>query len=151
MTGDNFQDRPPHPREDHTVPELRGLSVLLIEDNPVNRALSVERLRRMGLSPAAVATAKAAVDSLRLTKGFRCILCDLNLPDFSGPDLLRMLRDQSEVPVPVVAFTGQPKSDRKRLLEAGFDEFIAKPVSDHDLAAVLLKVIRGSSDSPRSP
>lgn len=63
------------------------------------------------------------------------ILCDISLPGMDGVDLLQVIRNnKSWSHVPVVALTSHAmKGDREKFLEAGFDEYIAKPIIDEKM------------------
>jgi CheY-like chemotaxis protein len=71
-------------------------------------------------------TAKFAED------GFDLIVLDLAMPGLHGLDLFRWIREKDDS-VPVVAVTAQnPKTERKRAIQAGFSGFYAKPIADAD-------------------
>ncbi len=123
---------PPPPVRD-AVEAGAGLAparVLYIEDNPANLAL-VEQIvaRHPGLvlasasdGPAGLAAAKAQPPAL--------VLLDIHLPGMDGYEVLARLRaDPATRGVPVVALTAQAMpSDARRAIEAGFDEYLTKPI-----------------------
>ena len=114
--------------------------VLVIEDNPLNLKLTRDLLQAHGFSILAAGTAR---DGIALARAHQpdAILMDIRLPDIDGVRALGHLRELPETrDIPVAAVTANAmKGDRERLLEAGFDEYIAKPV---DVAAFPAQVRR---------
>jgi two-component system, cell cycle response regulator DivK len=107
-----------------------GRLVLVVEDNDKNLKLVRDLLRFRGFR---TAEARTGADGLRLAaEGERpcLILMDVQLPDVDGVEVLRRLRASAETAdVPVVAVTAfAMKGDRERLLAAGFDAYVAKPI-----------------------
>ncbi len=60
------------------------------------------------------------------------ILCDISLPGMDGIELLRVIRDyQPWATIPVIALTSHAmKGDKDKFIDAGFDDYIAKPIMD---------------------
>ncbi len=109
-------------------------SILLIEDNVLNMDYMIFALNALGLSvipalngPAGLAIAKTQKPCL--------ILCDIVMAELDGYGVLAALRaDPAVRTIPVVAVTAMAmQGDRDRLLAAGFDGYLAKPVSLDDL------------------
>jgi two-component system cell cycle response regulator DivK len=104
-------------------------TVLVVEDIPANRALATKLLRGAGHEVLSADTAEAG---LRLA-GERTpdlILMDLGLPDMDGWQALERLRaEPGTADIRVIAFTAHAMAgDRDRVLEAGFDGYISKPI-----------------------
>ncbi len=103
--------------------------VLIVEDNDKNRKLARDVLELGGF-----ATIEAADGSsgLRLAREQHpaVILMDIQLPDMPGDDVLARLRDDPTTSdIPVVAVTAYAMAhDRDRLIAAGFDGYISKPI-----------------------
>lgn len=111
--------------------------VMLVEDNAVTRKLVRFTLESDGIE---VHEAARAVDATAVAARCRpdLVLLDLVLPDGSGFDLLKELRDLLGSSVPVLAFTGLlPADDEGRLASAGFDDVVSKPVEPSRLREVL--------------
>ncbi|GAA0582668.1 response regulator [Caenispirillum bisanense] len=105
-------------------------TVLVVEDNALNMKLFEQILRQGGFNPLASLDGSGLVDLVRTARP-SCILMDIQLPHISGFDLLKQVRSQDDLrTTPVVAVTAfAPGHDRNRFLDAGFDAFLAKPVS----------------------
>jgi two-component system cell cycle response regulator len=103
--------------------------VLVVEDNRVNLELMVYLLRSFGHEVAAVPSGEAALELLQRQR-VDLVLCDVQMPRMDGLQLLRELRGQPLLAeLPVVAVTASAMvGDRERLLAAGFDGYLAKPI-----------------------
>ncbi len=103
--------------------------VLIVEDNPDNMALMEYLLRAEGYDPLlarsgeeGLAVARRAAPSL--------VLLDIQLPGIDGVETLRLMREVAELSeTPVAAVTSFAMvGDRERLLAAGFDAYLSKPI-----------------------
>jgi DNA-binding response OmpR family regulator len=124
-------------------------SLLLIEDDPDIRTNLVRALRERGH---AVAASHTAMDGLQTALAERpdLIVLDLGLPDLDGRELLRMLRAVSAVPV-IVATARDDEAEIVRLLDAGADDYVAKPFTAAQLDARVRAVLRRGSAEPAEP
>jgi len=119
-----------------------GALVLIIEDNPRNLKLARDILNHIGYE---TLEAENAEDGLALARARRpdVVLMDVQLPGMDGVQALGRLRSDPETrDIPVIALTAfAMKDDRERLLAAGFDRYVAKPldvrVFPRQVAAVL--------------
>ena len=121
----------------------RGLCVLLVEDDAhlrrvVRAALAAHGYRVIEAGTLAEAEAHATRDAPDL------VLLDLGLPDGDGLDFARHLRRRSTVPIIVVSARGR-REDQAEALEAGADEYLAKPFSVNDLLALIEASLRRAS------
>ncbi len=117
----------PAPRE--RIDVVRGSTVLVVEDNPVNRKLARNVLRSRGYR---VLEADTAEEGIELARNERphLILMDLELPGLSGIEATRRLKaDPQTCGIPVVALSSRVEDhDETRALEAGCAGYIAKPI-----------------------
>jgi two-component system cell cycle response regulator len=108
--------------------------ILLIEDNPANLELMRYLLRAFGYAPQTAADGTAGVGAARGGAAggepFDLIVCDVNMPTVDGYEVARRLKaDPATRPVPLVAVTALAMvGDRERVLAAGFDGYLTKPV-----------------------
>ncbi len=110
--------------------------VLLVEDEESNRTVLTLMLENLGLEVAAVNSGQAAVDAA-CRNSFDVILMDIQLPDISGLQVARQLRDKG-LQTPIIALSaGTVAEDRNHQIEELFDAFLAKPVDSPQLAEVL--------------
>ncbi len=113
-------------------------TVLIIEDNPVNMRLVRLILRTHGYRTMEAATGQEA---LALLQGARpdLILLDMQLPGLDGFTLAAMLKsDASTRSIPLVAVTAYAMmGDAERVLAAGCDAYLSKPIDDAALIGVI--------------
>ena len=112
--------------------------VAVIEDNPDNRLL-VQALLEDTYEIVEFETGVDAVQGL-LEEDPDLILLDISLPEMDGTEVLQWIREQEALAdTPVVALTAHAMAgDRERFLEAGFDDYLTKPIVDE---AVLIETI----------
>jgi signal transduction histidine kinase/ActR/RegA family two-component response regulator len=111
------------------------LSVLIVDDNAVNLLVLEQLLSAFGHSITKAASGQEALDRLAETR-FDLVLMDIQMPQMTGTEALRLLRDRAgpNREVPVIALTADVTSGgRARYLELGFDEHTPKPVQIADL------------------
>ena len=104
-------------------------TILLVEDTPANLALASKLLRAAGQD---VLTAETAAGGIALAREKHpdLVLMDLGLPDMNGWDALREIRSNEDTAaLRVIAFTAHAMvGDRARVLKAGFDGYLSKPI-----------------------
>ena len=104
-------------------------TVLYVEDNVENRLLVRRILTAEGYTVLEAGNAREALDVLRLHTP-ELILVDINMPEIDGLTLTSTLKSQPELAmVPVIALTANVmRGDRERVLAAGCDGYIQKPI-----------------------
>lgn len=108
--------------------------ILLVEDNAANRKLLGDILRRAGYGTHEVSTADAGI-AAALSEAFDLVVMDIQLPGTDGLAATRLLRANPRTKrLPVLAVTAHAmRGDEKRILEAGCDGYVAKPIAYKDL------------------
>ena len=119
----------------------RRVRILLAEDNPVNRTVAMKMLEKLGYHADAVENGRKALEALRDTT-YDLVLMDCQMPEMDGFEATRQIRSGDSAAgnprVPIVALTAHAmKGDRELCLEAGMNDYLAKPIRSHELAAVL--------------
>jgi CheY-like chemotaxis protein len=117
-------------------------TILVIDDNPVNLKLASEVLLADGHEVIRAEDAEQALGLLRARMP-DVVLTDIALPRMDGLELTRHLKaDPRYRHLPVVALTASAmKGDEARILEAGCDAYIAKPIDTRTLTAQILRVL----------
>lgn len=114
--------------------------VLLAEDNPVNQKVALYHLERLGYTCDVVSDGKQAVDAA-LRGHYDAILMDVHMPGMDGFEATAQIRTyeaQQNRHTPIIAMTANAlRGERERCLEAGMDDYIAKPFKKDELKAVL--------------
>jgi two-component system cell cycle response regulator len=103
--------------------------ILMIEDNPANLELMSYLLKAFGYTQHTATDGKAGLEAAR-NEPFDLIVCDIQLPVVDGYEVARRLKaDPALRTVPLVAVTALAMvGDRDKVLAAGFDGYIAKPI-----------------------
>ena len=141
-------DDPPSLVTRHRVQDARKtFYILLAEDNPINRKVAFEVLKKRGHRVTMVANGLEALKAFE-REPFDLILMDVQMPEMDGFAATREIRKleaspgssiaDRRSPIPIVAMTAHAlKGDREKCLEAGMDDYVSKPVK----AEVLYRVI----------
>ena len=135
------------PRQTRTETSQPGPSrpprVLCVDDNPANLLLVQTLLDDMG---AQVSTANSGYEALEKAQqqSFDLILMDVQMPGMDGRRTTEAIRqyesEHRQSPVPIVALTAHALANEKRaLLQSGLDDYLTKPISERQLAQVVLK------------
>ena len=127
--------------------------VLVVEDSPVNRLVAMHVLERCGYRAHVVNDGREALQALS-SQRYDAVLMDCQMPDIDGYEATRELRRREDGGrrTPVIAMTAHAMiGDRERCLEAGMDDYIAKPVRSQLLAEVLGRWIDAKGAVPGSP
>jgi CheY-like chemotaxis protein len=114
--------------------ESLGLHVLLAEDNIVNATVAKRRLERWGCTHREVVNGMEAV-AAAAEERFDVILMDVSMPVMDGLSATKAIRRrESGARTPVIAMTAHAvKGDRERCLQAGMDDYLAKPVNANEM------------------
>ncbi|MHB8120855.1 MAG: response regulator [Desulfuromonadaceae bacterium] len=136
----------------HAVAESarQGIRILLAEDNAINQKVAQALLNKLGYKADVVANGLEAVRALELIN-YDLVLMDCLMPEMDGFAATVMIRsERSKVinhAVPVIAMTANAMmGDREECIEAGMNDYLAKPVKKDELAEVLGKWLRPSAD-----
>jgi len=123
--------------------DTHKIPILIVEDNPVNQRVAQVMLRKMGLDSDIVANGLEAVNALQ-TIPYDLVLMDCQMPVMDGFKATRVIRQQGSKAknplIPIIAMTASAmQGDRDKCIEAGMNDFIAKPVLKRELAKVIAK------------
>jgi len=117
--------------------------ILCVDDNPANLLLVQTLLEGMGAAVVAVDSGFAAVQAVQ-DEPFDLVLMDVQMPGMDGCACTEQIRrweaSQSGPPLPIVALTAHAMANEKRaLLHSGMDDYLTKPISERQLAQVVMK------------
>jgi len=116
--------------EDQTVKNLRQLSILLAEDNAMNKKLATKLLEKRGHKITPVSNGREALEALETT-AFDLILMDVQMPEMDGLQATEMIRERERTTgghIPILALTAHAMNhDHDRCLAVGMDGFLSKP------------------------
>jgi signal transduction histidine kinase/CheY-like chemotaxis protein len=122
----------PAPAAPASAPVERAC-LLLVEDNPMNQRVVTLMTERLGHAIDVVADGRAAIEAVASgAKRYDLILMDCHLPELDGFEATRRIRrlEGEAARTPIVALTASAyATDRQRCLDAGMDDFLAKPIT----------------------
>lgn len=119
---------------------LPGRRILLVEDSEMNREVVDWALRREHAEVVSVGDGQRAIDTLRTSPTeFDAVLMDIQMPVMDGLTATRLIRSELGLEdLPVIAFSaGVLPNERQDAVDAGLNDFIAKPIDLDDLVTVL--------------
>ncbi len=147
---------PPAPsahKEGGAEAELRrrhaGASVLLAEDNAINREVALELLHAVGLAVDVAQDGQEALEMVR-QRSYALVLMDVQMPVMGGMEAARAIRSlPGREALPIVAMSANVfLDDRARCMAAGMNDFVAKPVDPEAMFTTLLKWLSRSATEP---
>lgn len=115
--------------------------ILLAEDNPVNQRIAQKMLKRLGYPVDVATNGLEALQALK-HKSYSLVLMDIQMPEMDGLEATKIIRQQlsAEEQPRIIAVTAHALSySREMCLNAGMDDYIAKPIQKDVLAEVLSK------------
>jgi PAS domain S-box-containing protein len=141
---------PDQSAEQRLLLEHAGKRILLAEDEPINREITMELLSYVGLVVEVAEDGLQAVD-LAQHRAFDLILMDMQMPNLDGLQATERIRQGPGARrLPILAMTANAFADDKaRCLAAGMDDFISKPVSPTVLFETLLRWLSPPAASSR--
>ncbi len=129
--------------EDHK----RRVSILLAEDNMVNQKIALRLIeKKLGFHADAVTNGKEALQYLE-KKDYDIVLMDCQMPEMDGYEATRKIRDENSSVrnhrIPIIAMTANAvNGDRQKCLDAGMDDYIAKPINRQEFTNVIKRYLR---------
>jgi signal transduction histidine kinase/CheY-like chemotaxis protein len=125
---------------------LRGLRVLLAEDNEINQQVACELLQDVGLTVEVAGNGRIALERVQASR-YDLVLMDMQMPEMDGLAATRAIRAlPGMAALPIVAMTANAMaSDRERCIAAGMNDHVAKPIDPDELWRVITRWIAPNS------
>ncbi len=143
-----FGKQPPRERREGALrTDLRGVRILVVDDNATNRLILAEQLASWGVRHQEAAGGAAAIVLLRAARAegdpFRIAILDMQMPDMDGESLGRAIKSDEELrDTRLVMMTSLGRrGDAKRLRDVGFAAYLTKPVKQSQLYDCLATVL----------
>jgi PAS domain S-box-containing protein len=139
------------PRVATQLPDLAGLSVLAVDDDADARTLVSEALESRGARVIAVDSAEEAFHTLETARP-DLVLADIGMAQSDGYDLIKRIRQSNDAAVrevPAAALTAYARAeDRMKVLQAGFQMHLAKPVDPAELIVAVASLVKRAGHAP---
>ena len=141
------QAEPPRPRGTDAAPgpgtpgEVAGKKVLVVDDDIRNVFALTSALEAHGMHVLHADSGKEGIELLKRTPGIDVVLMDVMMPGLDGLDTMRIVRQlEGYRDLPIIAVTAKAMmGDREKCMEAGANDYIAKPVNVDELIATLAR------------
>ena len=125
---------------------LKGLRILVVDDEPDTAELMRRLLNRAGAQASVAGSASEAFASLAAMRP-HLLVSDISMPQEDGYALMQRLR-KSGVAIPAVAVTANAGlDDRENALAAGFDAYLPKPIDSRELLQLIASLARQRGDA----
>jgi signal transduction histidine kinase/DNA-binding response OmpR family regulator len=135
----------PPPPEEKTIENSRRLSILLAEDNAMNKRLATRLLEKRGHTITSVSNGREALQALEQGR-FDVVLMDVQMPVMDGWMATQAIRERergTREHIPILALTAHAmKHDQEQCLAAGMDAYLSKPFQPAELYRVVEKIAR---------
>lgn len=130
-----------------SIVNLRGNSILVVEDNEINQQIAKELLKSAGLFVDVADDGKQAIEMIErsgVPSKYSLVLMDLQMPVMDGITATREIRkNENYVTLPIIAMTADAMSGvKEKCLEAGMVDFVTKPIDPDDIFNVLSRWIK---------
>ena len=117
--------------------DFTGITILIAEDERVNQIYLKEIFKPTNATVIVTENGKDALDSLKNNPDIKIALLDIKMPMMNGLEAARIIKNQYSA-LPLIAQTAySQKHEREKAIEAGFDEFISKPINRDKLFKVI--------------
>lgn len=132
-------DHAKHRANNFSVAQLRGVHVLVVEDNPVNQQLITKLLDNFGCQVTLAGNGQEALDLLR-HQTYALVLMDLQMPVMGGVAATRIIRAEISETLPIIALTAAAMTtDLTESRDAGVNAFLSKPINVQALRETMLE------------
>ncbi len=153
-----FGKAPARPRPGDRLPvQLRGLRVLVVDDNATNRRILEEVLTQWRMQPTAVASAQAALEAMeaaeRAKRPYPLVLLDASMPVMDGFELAAKIQQHPRLAGASIMMlsSGARPGDRARCFELGISAYLTKPVKQSDLMDTIVGVFASRPAAQKGP
>ena len=127
------------PKTEKKTNGVKGVSVLLVEDNLINQQAFKVMLKKMGCEVEVLSNGKQAVDAFKEDK-YDIIFMDIQMPEMDGQEATTVIKKQHKTVPPIVGLSGNIiQRDEHGNLESDMDDLLLKPVVSNDIERMIKK------------
>ncbi len=128
--------------------EKADINMLIVEDNPINQKVAQRIFKKIGYNPDLASNGKEGLEKAT-DNSYDIIFMDIQMPEMDGLEATRALRKLGVDSIIVAMTANAFASDRQDCLNAGMDDFVAKPIKVGDIKKVIGRVLKkGRSSIP---
>lgn len=132
------------PQEEGVAPsDLYKKKALIVDDSSDNRSLLAAYLNKWNLEYDMAENGREALEMARQKK-FDMILMDIQMPEMDGFEAVQKLRDEDHFETIIALTAHAMKGDREKCLQAGFNDYLSKPLNKDELNVLLKKYLRSN-------
>lgn len=125
--------------EENNDISIKGVNVLLVEDNEINQLVAENSLRYLGCEVTKADNGHIAIDILAKEK-FDIILMDIQMPELDGMEATKILRNKLTLETPIIALTANAfRTEIDKCMAIGMNDYITKPFNEEELLKVIYK------------
>jgi len=130
---------------------LKGIRILVAEDNITNQEIALAILERAGIVAQIADNGKKAIEAVRKGR-FDAVLMDIQMPEMDGYEATRAIREDPKFKsFPIIAMTAHAmEGDEEKCLEAGMDGYISKPINQDRLFHTIWKALKRTERLPHT-
>lgn len=128
---------------------LENKSVLVIDDNPINRMTLCDQLMKWGMDPIPCSTSDEALLFIKKKKKFDIIMLDIRLPKDNGITLGKKIKEMLPS-IPLIALSSIGDSVNALYFDV-FEQFLVKPVKEHKLLSACINVLKINKENTKEP
>ncbi len=122
--------------------DLSSKKVLLVDDNLVNLKVAARLLRNYNIIPTMVSSGSECITNINNKEEYDLILLDDMMPNLSGTETLKILKENPNFKIPTIALTANAISGMKeKYLKIGFDDYLSKPIDKGELNNIIHKFL----------
>lgn len=126
---------------------LRNISILLVEDNEMNRLVASTIVQNHGASVTEAENGKEALELLQ-TDTFHLVIMDIHMPVMNGLEASRYIRENISASIPIIALTANSlKGENDNCIASGMNDYLTKPFKEEDLIKKISDCLRINMDS----
>lgn len=141
-------------RREEPQGELRfpGKRVLVFEDNEINLEILSLNLKRYEVGVETAADGIIGIDILKKDRNFDLVLLDIRMPRLDGFEVLRIMRSELQLTIPVIVLTASVLQNEKgKCIELGANDYMSKPFTRKQLETTLTNYLGPTEETPIQP
>jgi PAS domain S-box-containing protein len=128
--------------------DLIGKTILVTDDNEMNRIVACVLLQNYDVITLEAATGQEAIDIVRTTP-VDLVLMDIQMPILNGFEATKYIKDTLKINIPIIALTANAlKGEMEKCIKAGMDDFIPKPYNEDEFIKTIIKQLNKKHTPP---